>query len=538
MRDLISLIESLSVVTTESSRGLLFRKEGDRFFKGSRDAPTEALLFDKAEYFPGRPPEGPGAYDSYEEMVDAYQDLEKQIGNITPVNSLMKSFRAFTVLTLHDEVTEQPVYYAKFYQQIRPDMTGAWPNKEIPGFQLATKTSLKGSYNLKPADLFPGNARFPNINAVWTALQQSEDAQPYLPGLSMLFGSSPELPKFEGAGDKATAIRDDLGETIGPVALIQGLDVGGGAEAARRGLNDGKPWAGSSVNFPSEKNYGLVDSYFVTPSGVEIGISSKGEDGAKASIKNIADGIKFIRTKGTDEQKKLLDQYSEQIEIIDDIGSASVIGYPLKYGVANGLISTDAARYIQELIKSGAKNLENFPPSNGSQSAISEVKQLIDSRNAKTGLDNYNAGYDALAALASQVASAIGADPKFGEACLKFVNSSPIIQLHMYTKTNKDDSVDVTKFVSKYPPNFQGTIILNPKKTYSGTGATGRMSFDYKGKDAGFKDDDTVGGDVAVPSEKEFTKGAEKIAQGRDISEPNDRPTQVGDVGRKKRTVR
>jgi hypothetical protein len=472
-------------------------------------------------------------------MIDAYQDLEKKIGNVTPVNALMKSFRAFTLLTLHDETTEQPVYYAKFFQQIRPDMTGAWQNKEIPGFQLDTKTSLKGAYKLKPADLFPGNARFPNINAVWTALQQSEDAKPYLPGLSMLFGSSPEFPKFENAGSKATAIRDDLGEIIGPVALIQGLDVGSGAEAARRELNAGKPWAGSSVNFPSEKNYGLVDSYFVTPSGVEVGISSKGEDGAKASIKNIADGIKFIRTKGTDEQKKMLEQYSEQVDIIDDIGSSSVIGYPLKYGVANGLISTDTAMYIQELIKSGAKNLENFPPSNGSQSAIAEVQNLIDSRGAKTGLDNYNVGYNALAALASKVASAIGADPKFGEACLKFLNSSPIIQLHMYTKTNKDDSVDVTKFVSKYPPNFQGTVILDPSKTYSGTGATGRMSFAYKGKDAGFKDDDTGGGDVAVPSEKEFTKGAEKIAQGRSpIEEPEDEPTQTGDVGRKKRVVR
>lgn len=536
MRDLINIIESLSVVA-EASRGLLFRQAGDRFFKGSREAPTEALIFDKADYFPGKPPEGQGAYNSYEEMIDAYQELEKQIGNITPVNALMKSFRAFALLTLHDETTEQPVYYAKFFQQIKPNMAGAWQNKEIPGFQLDKKTSLKGAYKLKPADLFPGNARFPNINAVWAALQQSEDAKPYLPGLSMLFGSNPEFPKFENAADKATAIRDDLGEIIGPVALIQGLDMGTGAEAARRELNAGKPWAGSSVNFPSEKNYGLVDSYFVTPSGVEVGISSKGEDGAKASIKNISDGIKFVRTKGTNEQKKMLEKYKEQVKIIDDIGSSSVIGYPLKYGVANGLISNDAAVYIQELIKSGAKNVEDFPPVSGSQAAMKEVQALIDSRGAKKGLSNYSAGYDALAALASKVAIAIGNDPKFGEACLKFLNSSPIIQLHMYTKTNKDDSVDVTKFVSKYPPNFQGTVILDPSKTYSGTGATGRMSFAYKGKDAGLRDlDDTEQDNIAVPTEKEFTAGAEKIALGRSpIDEPNEKPRQIGDVGRKKR---
>jgi hypothetical protein len=352
--------------------------------------------------------------------------------------------------------------------------------------------------------------------------------------MSMLFGSNPEFPKFENAGDKATAIRDDLGETIGPVALIQGMDVGTGAEAAKRDLLSGGDWSGSSVNFPSEKNYGLVDSYIVTPGGVEVGISSKGEKGATASVKNIADGIKHVKTKGTPEQKKLLDTYSRQVDIIDSIGNSSAIEFPIRYGIENEMISSGTGRYIIQLIKAGAKSLDGFPPEDRSNSSADEVMSLVQSKGADTKKENYNIGYHALAALAQQVARKINGDPEFGEACLKFLNSSPVIQLHMYIKTNKDDSVDVTKFVSKYPPNFQGTVALDPSKNYSGTMAGGRMSFAYHGKDAGLGDEEPAG-----PSEKEFTKGAEKIAQGRSpIDEPEGKPTQTGDVGRKKRVVR
>ncbi len=528
MRDLINLIESFSILT-EKSRGLLYRSKGDRFFKGDRNNPTEALIFDTAQYFPGQPPQDSGSYESNEEMVEAYRDLEENLGNITPVNALTKAMKAFALLTLTDEATNQPAYFVRFFQQITPDMAGAWQNKDLNGFQLDKGTSLKASYKLKPADLFPGKAQFADINALWNALQQSEDAQPYLPGLAMVFNSNPEFPVFENAADKATAIRDDLGEIIGPAALIQGMDMGTGAESAKRDLLPGGDWSGSSITFPSEKNYGLVDSYIVTSNGIEVGISSKGEKGATASVKNIADGISFINTSGTPEQKKLLDTYKNQVAIIDAIGNNSAIDFPIKYGIGNDMISESTGRYIRELIKFGAKSLDDLAPSDGSNSAFIEITDLIQSKGADKKRGNYNVGYHALAALAQQVARKINNDPEFGEACLKFLNSSPIIQLHMYIKTLEDDSVEVTKFVSKYPPNFQGTVALDPSKNYSGTMAGGRMSFAYSGKDAGLGDAEEAG-----PSEKEFTSKAADIALGR--NKPKiDKEVPTGNVGRAKR---
>ena len=113
---------------------------------------------------------------------------------------------------------------------------------------------------------------------------------------------------------------DDLGETIGPIALIQGMNMGAGAEAARKDILGAKgSYDGSAINFPADKNNGLVDSYLLHPSGIEIGISSKGEKGASASVKNISDGVNTAREKG---QTKLLKTYAPQVEVIEEIGKA------------------------------------------------------------------------------------------------------------------------------------------------------------------------------------------------------------------------
>jgi hypothetical protein len=89
--------------------------------------------------------------------------------------------------------------------------------------------------------------------------------------------------------------------------------------------------------------------------------------------------------------------------------------------------------------------------------------------------------------LARRVAVNINSDPKFGEACLKFLNSSPIIQLHL-NGTDKGGTYTVTGFTSKYPPDFKGTVGLDATKVYAATGTIGRVSFSYNG--GGNKDTD------------------------------------------------
>lgn len=533
MRDLLNLIESMSMLN-EKSRGLLYRSKGDRFFKGKKDSPEQELEFDNVTYYPGMPPKSPGEYESHEAMMQAFDELESQV-DVLAVNKPTKASKAFAVLTLNDLTNKKPVYFARYFSSIKPDMTGAWKNSEIPGgFQLDKATSLKASYMLKPSDIFPPPARFSSVNELLDSFKQSEAAQPFVPGFEMLYYDPPQFPIFENASEYYTAIRDDLGEIIGPVAMIQGLDVGSGAKAAQRDLLDGGSYSGSSISFPSGKTNGLVDSYIVTDNGVEIGISSKGEKGATASVKNIADGIDFVKTKGSDEQKKLLKKYARQVKIIEDIGKESTLGFPIKHGLGKGFLSQEASDMLLQLIRFGAKSLDDIKMK---KSIKNELQTLIDTKGAKTQLPNYNVGYHAMSALAKMVADDINADPEFGEACLKFLNSSPTIQLHMSATNQKDGDVKVTGFISKYPPNFRGTVELDPSKNYSATMAGGRMNFAYNGADAGVDDEQDAADQAVDVSTKAVSKAAKSIVNKKVLTKKKPEPKSIPtmSVGREKR---
>ena len=521
MRDILNLLET--VILTEKSRGLLYREKGDGFFQGNKDNPTAEIVFDRVDYFPSQP----GAYANYEEMAQAGQELFKQYPNIVWSNKPTQASKAFAIITFDGPGKGQKTHYGRFFNEIKQDMAGLWKNNELPGgWQLNKQVSLKGSYyKLKPVDLFPINSTFASPGDAVAAMGTRPGTTPdelanidkIRPGMDQLLGG--KLPTFDNVGEMATAVRDDLGETIGPIALVQGMIRSGGAEAARKDiLGPQGSFAGSAINFPAAKNNGLVDSYLLHPSGVEIGISSKGEKGASASVKNIADGIVAARAKGMD---KLLETYAPQVAVIEKVGTLSSIEFPLVFGVEQDIIDDTTAKTIKQLIKSGATSTDD-----------PAVLELMKDIKAKTDNPRYNVGYHALASLARRVAVNINSDPAFGEACLKFLNTSPIIQLHL-NGSDKAGNYTVTGFTSKYPPDFKGTVGLDAGKVYAATGTIGRVSFSYNG--GGDKDTDV---EVDVAPAKTAAPDLDVVAQKRsDITAAPEEPKNyctAKNLGRKR----
>jgi hypothetical protein len=139
------------------------------------------------------------------------------------------------------------------------------------------------------------------------------------------------------------------------------------------------------------------------------------------------------------------------------------------------MISEAQGNYILSFIKSGAKSLDQVQLSDEDRAVLAEIMTEIAPENKPA----YNLGYHILAGLARRVVNVINQDPEFGRACLTFINMSPIIQLHLKSKTTGDD-VAVTGFTSKYPPNFKGSILLDAGKSYYSTGINGRCAFGYK----------------------------------------------------------
>jgi hypothetical protein len=471
MRDILNIFDSLLM---EKARGLLYRAAGDSFFQGNKDNPTAEITFRDAKYFPGMP----GSYASYDEMSTVLQDINSEYPNIQWYNKPNKANKAFAILSFDGPAAGQKTYFGRFFNDIKPDMAGFWKNSELPGgWQLNKSVSLKGSYyKLKPADLFEPNSTFASPQDCVQALAANPKNNPavpkILPGMETLL--SGKMPTFENVGDMASAVRDDLGETIGPIALVQGMITSGGAEAARKDiLGANGSFEGSSINFPAAKNNGLVDSYLLHPSGQEIGISSKGEKGASASAKNIADGVAAARAKGL---TKLLKAYAPQIEVIEEVGRLSSVDFPLVLGERQGLITKPQADIVRDLIRQGATDISQYQMNQQDREAL---ENLMADYKPKDN-PRYNVGYHILSSLARKVSTNINKDPKFGEAALKFLNVSPIIQLHL-NGSDRGGNYAVTGFSSKYPPDFRGTVGLDASKVYAATGIVGRVSFSYNG---------------------------------------------------------
>lgn len=531
MRDLLDKIDTLLM---EKARGLLYRDKGDVFFQGSKEDPTAEIVFDRVDYYPGMP----GAYSSYEEMAKVGQDLFQQYPQITWFNKPTAASKAFAILTFDGPAAGQKTHFGKFFNEIKHDMTGFWKNNELPGgWQLDKAASLKGSYyKLKPADLFPLNSTFDSPKAVLESLQANPTNNPavpkIVPGMAQLVDEQ-TLPTFDGVGQMASAVRDDLGETIGPIALVQGMITTGGAEAARKDiLGPQGSFSGSAINFPASKINGLVDSYLLHPSGIQIGISSKGEKGATASAKNIADGVTTAREKGMTE---LLEKYSDQVDAIERVAKLSSVNFPLVLGQEQGLVTKQQAAEILKLIEVGAKDIGQISMSPDDREVL---QGLMDQYKPKKDNVKYNVGYHILSVLARKIVESINSDPLFGEACLKFLNISPIIQLHMNTSGKED--LKVTGFQSKYPPDFKGTVALDASKVYAATGTNGRVTFSYNG--GGNTDTDVVpSGEVPTPGEidQDIEKYEKQRSPIKAYREPGTNPRAPGDektLGRKRKS--
>ena len=478
MRDILDRLDEILLL--EKARGLLYRDPGDVFFQGPLDKPTAELVFRDLEYYPSQP----GAFDSYEEMAAAGQNLAKQFPNgIVWSNKPGPRSRAFAILTFDGPGQAQVTSFGRFFEMIRPDMTGLWKNDELPGgWQLRKASSLKGSYyKLKPSDLFPPDSEFATpadcvaaigSNPSTATPGQQQAIQQIQPGMQQLLKK--QYPVFSNIDtNMISAVRDDLGETIGPIAMVQGMIRDPVLEKARQDiLGPNGTFAGMSIFFPASKINGLVDSYLRGRDGTEVGISSKGEKGATASAKNISDGVATAREKGMTD---LLNQYADQVKIIERVGSLSSRDLPLVLGQEFGFITRSQAEAVLSMIKSGARSLDAVSVSPADKKKLQEIMDL---NRPKLSNPKYNVGYHILANLAKQVVTQINQDPVFGEACLKFLNVSPIVQLHLKGSEGKN-SYQVVGFGVKYPPDFRGVVALDAGKVYAATGTNGRVSFAY-----------------------------------------------------------
>jgi len=444
-----SVNESRARPVLTEARGIYARQPGDVWV----NAAGEKAQFQHASMHPGN-----GAFPDIAARNQAIAEIERQNGaRIVWVNRDAPKYLAFgvAVLTCGDGTN---ILWGKYFLAAPKNLFGAWDNKETPGgWALGIKGSVKSRSGMQPQDLIKTAQPFPNIGSIIGAVSRNTTDSEIVKGLTDL--GHGHLPTFKGLASQAEAVRDHLGEIMQPIALMAGR-LGGDAEDARKVL--GVSWKSCNVFWPQSKTHNLVDSVFVSPNGIEMGISSKGDRGAKASAANIWSGIALAN-------ETLKTKNHRVIAVLDIIQAQKAVDAPFALAEMYDMANIDLFNEIRAKIASQTKDESDLSRS---------ARDLLIGYKGRTALSTYRIGYALLGALAKKVCDRINADREFGMGCVDFLNQTNILQIYTVTKVVGDD-VEVVNFKTVFPPTFAGRVILVPDR-YHSWGIDGKLSFAYK----------------------------------------------------------
>ena len=452
--DKYSIMRARDFVT--EAKGLFGRKIGDQF----ADDNGNVVSFGSVEMFPSATPND--AYPDERAMITAYSQITKgtEADQVNVLNKMRN--RAFAIARLSYEDGSEELW-VKWFIKVPMNLMGAWANKETPpGWQLQTKTAKKARSGMTPQDLIRTDNKFSMDPAAIIERVRSLNADPAIIAGLQQMADGDQYANFEGLGDQLEAVRDHLAEIYVPIALAMGY-IGGDAEIARQSILNAD-WSSCQVNWPQAKNTNLIDSVITAPNGATLGISNKGDKGAKASVGNIFTAM----MKAMNDAPELVEQHQDMVNLVTTINQQSAKEGPLLLGTQLGIISEELANEIRGLLKQVTQDTSNLSD---------EATELFNRYGSRAGSVGYSIGNVLLANCAKSVASAVNIDTRFSAACLAFLNQASIVQI--YTSMSNEGGVAVVDgYRAKFPPNYSGKVIMDAGKNYTSTEVKGKFAFD------------------------------------------------------------
>jgi hypothetical protein len=346
-----------------------------------------------------------------------------------------------------------------------------------------TSSTVKSEAALKPGQLRIADGRARNVASIIKAV--GEHSQGPMLTQAVNQASTGEPIQFLGGGAMVSALQDDFCEIVAPVAMMAGhQQVTGQLTQAILDVFKGGDLAGASISFPVEQNNPLIDSYIIK-NGISLGVSSKGKQGAKATITNIWKAKEEAAQNSTGQ--KYIKMYPEAVNILDICKVESGLDQPIILAEKYKLINAAEAKALREVIQQprdpkyqlvGDPKNPNAVVRNALSSDLSKVPPAL-MRLFKLG--GYKPGsyvsFLCLAQTAHLVARHINSDTKidFGEAIRSFLNSSAMVQAKSIVSAKGQDAV-LKSINIVYPPNFKEKAKIE-SNGYSGTGSKGKFSF-------------------------------------------------------------
>lgn len=247
------------------------------------------------------------------------------------------------------------------------------------------------------------------------------------------------------------------------MALVMGKKIAGNAiEAESRFLTDGG-FTECTISFGAGKTEGLTDSTVTNRAGQSIGISTKAKGGAKASAKNLDDKVQEMQ--GTEDGKRVLDQYAEEVSLLKMIVDGGQVGAPLNLAVLYKMITPEEANIVKSMRKISPDQVQGLLTDN--------LQEIYDSRSASAQAVPF---YHMLAAIAHRVADYVNENTKFGKAASTILNHGAFMQAYT-TAAARGDTAVLQPFNFQYPSEAVTGVLLSADKTYYSTGLKGNFTF-------------------------------------------------------------
>lgn len=436
------------------AKGVFGRKRGDAYTNDNGETISfiEALMYPNAKVG--------DAYKDHETARAAVNEIERKKGlKISWANLETPQSNAFAIAFLETKEGGL-VLWGRWYKVVPTNIITSWSNKQLPtGWVFSSKTAEKAKSGMMPQDLIGTDEKFGSVDSLLQLIESKGASPEIMSGLRIAAaGETPIM--FQNLGSKMTSVRDHLGEIITPIALMTGIVDDNNSKNAKSDILK-TDYNKCSVYFPQGKNANLCDSFIVSPNGMELGISTKGNKGATASISNLITAI----NKSSPELKKT---YDYTVKIMSKLNENNQYNGPLVLGVDFGIID----EYLKDEIIQHIKDRTADP-----LQLSDNAKKLFVKYKSKEESSGFNLGYVLLANCAKSVAEKLNNDEKFQDGCRSFLNQASIIQVYTDAKVVGADT-QITGFRTVYPPKFTGTVAISAGKTYMSTGVKGKFTFD------------------------------------------------------------
>jgi len=462
MRDILDLLDRVALPLAEGV-GLANRKPGEKF----KNAAGDIVTFQNLEFYPNS-----GRFSTPDELqagVDAMlADKNVPATQVHWVNSPNKSVGAFSIATFTGE-DGAPYYLGRWAGATSANRTqNKFAHDEIPGdFKYQSRAGQKENSGLKPSEWltqFQDNTP----DSILSQAQQHFGADSDEANALEIFINS-DIPCTVPRGNmNPDAFRDYFAEVLQPIALVTGKRVGGNAEEAADIFFGDSGYSECTISFNSNTIGGLYDSLLVNPQGKQIKLSSKGKDGASASVTNLLKSVNELSA--TPKGQKLLTTHADAIELLNIIQQDGHFGAPLTLGVKYGIISPEEAAQIPQL-----KQLGPTDDIVGAGILSPHLEELYARRKSKDPkrvipLEHMTAS------IAYNVADYVNKNTNFGQAASEILNNAALVQMYTYTSHN-DKTITISKLEAKFPSDTVSGVYLDASKVYFSTGGKGNFTF-------------------------------------------------------------